>query len=144
MAREINPKGETVWEFTSADVPDYQFNSMQTATRLPNGNTLINSWVNQWSGKIDPETAPVQALEITARQKNRLGFCARGPIPIWVRPRPSNSSTSRPPRKTRVSEPSIEARAAAGAASSHSLRLRAPGLDFRAFVETSWTRSTPW
>ena len=28
------------------------------ATRLPNGNTVINHWVNQWSSKIDPATAP--------------------------------------------------------------------------------------
>jgi len=69
VVREINPKGQTVWEFTSADVPDYKFVSMQIATRLPNGNTLINSWVNQWAGKIDPDTAPVQALEITPDKK---------------------------------------------------------------------------
>jgi hypothetical protein len=67
--REINPAGDTVWQFTSADVPDYKFNSMQIAARLPNGNTLINSWVNQWNGKIDPSTAPVQALEITPDKK---------------------------------------------------------------------------
>ncbi len=67
--REINPQGETVWEFTSADVPDYKFDSLQIATRLPNGNTLINNWVNQWNGKIDPNTAPVQALEITPAKK---------------------------------------------------------------------------
>jgi outer membrane protein assembly factor BamB len=67
--REINPKGETVWEFSSADVPDYKFDSMQIATRLPSGNTLVNNWVNQWNGKIDPNTAPVQALEITPDKK---------------------------------------------------------------------------
>jgi hypothetical protein len=69
VVREINPASETVWEFTSADVPDYQFNSMQIATRLPNGNTLINNWVNQWSGKIDPNNVPVQAMEVTADKK---------------------------------------------------------------------------
>lgn len=69
VVREMNPKGETVWEFTSADVPEYKFDSMQIATRLPNGNTLINNWVNQWSAKIDPITAPVQALEITPDKK---------------------------------------------------------------------------
>jgi hypothetical protein len=42
---------------------------MQIATRLPNGDTLINNWVNQWSGKIDPATAPVQALEVTPGKK---------------------------------------------------------------------------
>jgi hypothetical protein len=67
--REINAQGETVWEFTSADVPDYKFDSLQIATRLPNGHTLINNWVNQWNGKIDPNTAPVQALEITPDKK---------------------------------------------------------------------------
>ena len=67
--REINPKGETVWEFTAADVPEYKFDSLQIATRLPNGNTLINNWVNQWNGKINPDTAPVQALEITPDKK---------------------------------------------------------------------------
>ena len=41
--RELNPHGETVWEFTSADVPDDKFNSMQLAMRLPNGDTLIES-----------------------------------------------------------------------------------------------------
>ena len=67
--RELNSHGETVWEFKSADVPDYQFNSMQIATRLPNGNTLINNWVNQWNGNIDADTAPVQALEISPDKK---------------------------------------------------------------------------
>jgi len=67
--RELNPQSETVWEFTSADVPDYKFNSMQLATRLPNGDTLINNWVNQWNGKVDLDTAPVQALEISPDKK---------------------------------------------------------------------------
>jgi len=67
--REVNSAGETVWEFTPADVPEYLFNSMQIAKRLPNGNTLINMWVNQWSAPIDPATAPVQALEVTPDKK---------------------------------------------------------------------------
>jgi outer membrane protein assembly factor BamB len=69
MVREVNPAGATVWEFSPADVPDYLFNSMQIAKRLPNGNTLINTWVNQWDGAIDPLTAPVQALELTPDKK---------------------------------------------------------------------------
>jgi hypothetical protein len=67
--RELNPQGEVVWEFTSADVPDYKFNSMQLATRLTNGDTLINNWVNQWNGNVDLSTAPVQALEISPDKK---------------------------------------------------------------------------
>lgn len=67
--REMNPKGQTVWEFTADDIPDYKVAQFQIATRLPNGNTLINNWVNQWNSKIDPATAPVQAWEITADKK---------------------------------------------------------------------------
>lgn len=65
LVREVNSAGSTVWEFTPADVPDYLFNSMQIAKRLPNGNTLINTWFNQWNAPVDPATAPVQALEVT-------------------------------------------------------------------------------
>jgi hypothetical protein len=50
-------------------VPDYLFNSIQIAKRLPNGNTLINTWFNQWNGAADPGTAPVQALEVTPDKK---------------------------------------------------------------------------
>ena len=67
--REVNRNKETVWQWTPADTPEYQMPSLQLATRLPNGNTLINSWANQWSGTIDPATAPVQAIEITPEKK---------------------------------------------------------------------------
>ena len=66
---EINRKGETVWKFTDSDAPDYDFNSIQTATRLANGNTIINNWFNQWSGRVDPANAPVQAIEVTPKKK---------------------------------------------------------------------------
>jgi hypothetical protein len=69
LVREVSPAGATIWEFTPADVPDYLFNSMQIAKRLPNGNTLINTWVNQWDGQVNPLTAPVQALEVTRDKK---------------------------------------------------------------------------
>ncbi len=69
MVREVNAAGATVWEFSPADVPEYLFNSMQTAKRLPNGNTLINTWFNQWNATVNPETAPVQALEVTPDKK---------------------------------------------------------------------------
>jgi hypothetical protein len=64
VVREVNAGGETVWQFTSVDVPEYKFNSMQLAARLPNGDTLINNWVNEWNGQINRAIAPVQALEI--------------------------------------------------------------------------------
>ena len=68
-ARELDAKGETIWELTPADLPNYKVANFQIATRLPNGNTLINNWVNQWDGKIDPNTAPVQAWEVTPDKK---------------------------------------------------------------------------
>lgn len=46
LTREVNPKGETVWEFnTKKDLPaEYQFTSApQTATRLANGDTIFTS-----------------------------------------------------------------------------------------------------
>ena len=43
--------------------------SLQLATRLPNGNTIINNWFNEWSGKVDPSNAPIQAIEVTPDKK---------------------------------------------------------------------------
>jgi hypothetical protein len=62
--REVNPRGETVWEFTPADAPDYKLGNLQTADRLANGNTVICSWIAgdnnaaHWPGT-------VQVLEVT-------------------------------------------------------------------------------
>jgi len=69
FVRELNRKGETVWEWTPADSPEYHITSLQLAQRLPNGNTLINNWFNQWSGKLDPANPPVQAIEVTPGKK---------------------------------------------------------------------------
>jgi hypothetical protein len=43
--------------------------NLQLATRLPNGNTIINNWFNQWNSRLDPATAPVQAIEVTPDKK---------------------------------------------------------------------------
>ncbi len=67
--REVNRKGETVWEFSASDVPDYKFYYVQLASRLPNGNTIVNSWFNQWDGTVDAANAPVQAIEVTPQKK---------------------------------------------------------------------------
>jgi outer membrane protein assembly factor BamB len=69
FVREINRQGQTVWEWTKADAPDYTISNLQTATRLPNGNTIINNWFNQWSDKLDPANPPVQAIEVTRDKK---------------------------------------------------------------------------
>jgi hypothetical protein len=44
LTREVNPKGETVWELRPEDIPaEYRFINTQTCTRLANGNTIICS-----------------------------------------------------------------------------------------------------
>jgi hypothetical protein len=69
FVRELNRAGQTVWEWTPADAPDYKFNNLQLAVRLPNGNTIINNWFNQWNGKINATNASVQAIEVTPDKK---------------------------------------------------------------------------
>ncbi len=66
---EINRQGDTVWQFTAADAPAYELNSLQTASRLANGNTIINNWFNQWSSRLELANAPVQAIEVTPAKK---------------------------------------------------------------------------
>lgn len=63
-AREVNPQGETVWEFTPADAPGYQLGNIQTASRLANGNTVLCCWI---AGDNDASHWPgtVQVLEVT-------------------------------------------------------------------------------
>jgi outer membrane protein assembly factor BamB len=67
--REVTHKGETVATFTPADSPDFKLSSLQLAWRLPNGNTLVNNWFNEWSGKLDRSNPPVQAVEFTPDKK---------------------------------------------------------------------------
>jgi hypothetical protein len=65
--REVNMKGETVWEFTRADAP-FTIGNTQTANRLANGNTVICNWIagnprtEEWPGT-------VQAFEVTPAKK---------------------------------------------------------------------------
>lgn len=64
--REVTSAGETVSTITpSVDAPSYRMNSLQLAWRLPNGNTLVNNWFNEWGGKLDRSNPPVQAVEFT-------------------------------------------------------------------------------
>ena len=67
--REVNRRGETVARFTREDAGDFKLGSLQLAWRLPNGNTLINNWTNEWNGPIDKSSPPVQAVEITPDKK---------------------------------------------------------------------------
>jgi len=64
LTREVNPKGETVWEFnTKKDLPaEYQFASPpQTCTRLANGNTIFTSRGDRGKGP--------QLIEVTTDKK---------------------------------------------------------------------------
>jgi len=65
LTREVNPQGETVWEFnTKTDLPDgYQFSSApQTCTRLANGNTIFTS-------RGDSNGRGPQLIEVTADKR---------------------------------------------------------------------------
>ncbi|HVT79290.1 MAG TPA: PQQ-binding-like beta-propeller repeat protein, partial [Phycisphaerae bacterium] len=64
FVREVDPKGETVWEFRPADAPGYRIFNTQTAQRLPNGNTVISNW----HGK-DAGGEPAQFIEVTPDKK---------------------------------------------------------------------------
>lgn len=66
--REVNPAGEVVWEFSSADAPGYLLGNIQTASRLENGNTVMCLWI---AGEKDASRWPgtVQVLEVTRSKK---------------------------------------------------------------------------
>jgi hypothetical protein len=65
--REVNLKGETVWELTQADVPFTLYNN-QTANRLANGNTVISNWC-AGNPKTDEWAGTVQVFEVTPDKK---------------------------------------------------------------------------
>ncbi|MGC3961084.1 MAG: DUF362 domain-containing protein [Verrucomicrobiota bacterium] len=69
FVRELNRQGDIVWEWKPSDTPEYRMSNLQLAWRLPNGNTLINNWFNQWSGKLDSANPEVQAIEVTPDKK---------------------------------------------------------------------------
>jgi hypothetical protein len=65
FVRELKRSGEIAWQWTPADSPQYGMQNLQLAVRLPNGNTIINNWFNQWSSTLDPTNLPIQAIEVT-------------------------------------------------------------------------------
>jgi hypothetical protein len=65
--REVDKSGKTVWEITQSDLPGIPLYSVQEASRLANGNTLINNWpgglpVEQWP-------TAIQLIEVTPAKK---------------------------------------------------------------------------
>ncbi|MEO7211799.1 hypothetical protein [Mucilaginibacter sp.] len=69
FVREIARNGTIVWDYPLAGVPGYKLTNPQLALRLPNGNTIINNWFNQWNGGVDAANPPVQAIEVTPGKK---------------------------------------------------------------------------
>lgn len=62
LAREVNPKGETVWEFKLSELPpEIGFSGSQSCVRLANGNTIFCS-------RADNGKRP-QLVEITPDKK---------------------------------------------------------------------------
>ena len=65
--REVNPKGETVWEIGKNDLPGIALFTVQEISRLANGDTLIDNW----SGGLAPQLIQtgVQLIEVTPAKK---------------------------------------------------------------------------
>ena len=63
--REVNPRGETVWELTQKDVPDIKLFTIQGAERLANGNTVFCNWCPNGAKKVSDWAGTVQVLEVT-------------------------------------------------------------------------------
>ena len=63
--REVTRRGDSVWNWSPADAPGYKFASLQEAWRLPNGDTVINNWVNEWTKNADNAPGSAQAIEVT-------------------------------------------------------------------------------
>lgn len=68
-AREITRRGDSVWSVSPADLPQYPFASLQQAWRLPNGNTVINNWVNEWDKSPKNSPGSFQAIEVTPEKR---------------------------------------------------------------------------
>jgi hypothetical protein len=80
FVREVNPRGETVWEFTQRDMPGIRLFSLQGADRLANGDTVISNWCP--NGIKDPRDwrTSVQVVEVTPDK--RVVWALRA----WVEP----------------------------------------------------------
>ena len=65
--REVNAKGETVWEITKDELPGIPLYTVQEVSRLKNGNTIICNWGGSIQ-KSDWEKV-VQYFEVTPAKK---------------------------------------------------------------------------
>jgi hypothetical protein len=68
LVREVNPKGDTVWELTQADLPaDVVLHNLQTAERLANGDTVVFS--STGGVKKEERNGILQAVEVSRDKK---------------------------------------------------------------------------
>jgi hypothetical protein len=67
--REVTRRGDTVWSFSPADAPEYKFANLQQAWRLPNGDTVVNNWVNEWNSASADIVGTLQALELSPSKR---------------------------------------------------------------------------
>jgi hypothetical protein len=65
--REVNPKGETVWEINKNDLPGIPLHTVQECGRLANGNTVICNWTGGVKKPDWPQI--VQVIEVTPDKK---------------------------------------------------------------------------
>jgi len=65
--REVNRKGEIVWDLEKDDLPGIPLQTVQEVTRLANGNTLINNWAGSRPKSEWPTV--VQLIEVTPDKK---------------------------------------------------------------------------
>jgi hypothetical protein len=65
--REVNPKGEIVWEINQDDLPGFPLYTVQEVNRLANGNTVISNWGGSIR-KSDWDKV-VQVIEVTPEKK---------------------------------------------------------------------------
>ena len=75
LTRELNPKGETVWEFTTNDVPEaFKFaQAPQSCTRLANGNTIFCSRGGAGKGPQIVEVTPDKKVVWVLQDWQNLG-----------------------------------------------------------------------
>jgi hypothetical protein len=65
--REVNPKGEIVWEINKDDLPGFSLYTVQGLNRLVNGNTVISNWCG--SLRKEDWDKVVQVIEVTHGKK---------------------------------------------------------------------------
>src|SRR5262249_23732479 len=65
--REVNPKGEIVWEINKDDLPGIQLRTVKEVSRLWNGNPLTNNGAGSRPIEEWPQT--VQLIEVTPEKK---------------------------------------------------------------------------